>query len=229
VWNFFDTSPVYVGIPISYSPADFFYNLNGAGTQGSSLNNYVSYLRRDIYDNPSGPLLKQRLASYNEVCFDLAEAALNGWNVGGSAGEWYNKGIQSSFDLWEVFDQYQADVDQYAGCLKDYGTYIAQPLVAFDGTLARIIEQKWIASWQASYESYMDWRRTGFPAIQIGYYSTRAAIPVRFGYFSSEVTNNLTNAAAAISRLQPTPYIAQDGNNSAWSKTWLLNGTGKPW
>ena len=229
VWNFFDTSPVYVGIPISYSPSDFYYNLNGTGTQESSINNYVSYLRRDIYDNPSGPLLRQRLASYSEICFDLAEAALKGWNVGGSAAEWYNKGIQASFDLWEVAGQYQADVNSYAGCVKDYDTYIAQPLVAFDGTLERIMEQKWIASWQASYESFMDWRRTGFPLIQVGYYSLRAAIPVRFAYFSSEIQNNLTNADSAISRLEITPYVAQDGNNSSWSKFWLLQGTGKPW
>ncbi|MEO6962626.1 MAG: SusD/RagB family nutrient-binding outer membrane lipoprotein, partial [Puia sp.] len=69
VKNFFDTSPTYVGIPISYSPNDFSYNINGTGTQSTSLNNYVSYMRRDIYDNPSGDLLKQRMASYSEVCF----------------------------------------------------------------------------------------------------------------------------------------------------------------
>lgn len=229
VWNFFDTSPVYVGIPISYSGFDFTYNLNGAGTQGSSLNNYVSYLRRDIYNNPSGTLLKQRLASYNEICFDLAEAALLGWNVGATAAEWYNRGIQASFDLWEVFGQYQSDVNQYAGCLKDLASYIAQPTVAFDGTLQRIMEQKWIASWQSSYESYMDWRRTGLPDLQAGYYSERPVIPVRFAYHNSEIANNSVNANMAIDNLQPTAFNSQDGNNSSWSKCWLLQGTGKPW
>ncbi len=229
VKNFFDTSPTYVGIPISYSPNDFSYNINGTGTQSTSLNNYVSYMRRDIYDNPSGDLLKQRMASYSEVCFDLAEAALNGWNVGGSAEDWYNKGVQASFDLWQVFSTYQPGVNNYAGCVKDYNTYIAQPLVAFDGTLARIMEQKWIASWQASCESYMDWRRTGLPLLSIGYLSWRQQIPLRFAYFNTELQNNPTNSAAAIAKLAPTAYNGPDGNNSSWSKFWLLQGTNEPW
>ncbi|MFI5154150.1 MAG: SusD/RagB family nutrient-binding outer membrane lipoprotein [Chitinophagales bacterium] len=229
IWSFFDSSPKYVGIPISYSNSDFGYNINGAGTQTNSNNDYVSYLRRDIYDNPKGELLKQRLASYNEICFDLAEAALNGWNVGGSASDWYIKGIKSSFALWEVFSNYQTDVNNYAGCVKDYNTYIAQPLVQFDGSLQRIIEQKWIASWQASCESFMDWRRTGFPSIQVGWGSLRAAVPVRFAYANSELSNNLANADIAIKNLEPSAYNGPDGNNSSWSKFWLLQGTGKPW
>ncbi|HZK62541.1 MAG TPA: SusD/RagB family nutrient-binding outer membrane lipoprotein [Puia sp.] len=229
VKSFFDTSPRYVGIPISYSPNDFSYNLNGTGTQSTSLNNYVSYMRRDIYDNPSGDLLKQRMASYAEVCFDMAEAAQKGWNVGGSAQDWYNMGVQASFDLWQVFSTYQGDVNGYAGCVKDYNTYIAQPLVAYDGTLARIMEQKWIASWQASCESYMDWRRTGLPALSIGYLSWRQQIPLRFAYINSELQNNPTNSAAAIAKLAPTAYNGTDGNNSPWSKFWLLQGTNLPW
>ncbi|MEO6963888.1 MAG: SusD/RagB family nutrient-binding outer membrane lipoprotein, partial [Puia sp.] len=229
VKNFFDTSPVYVGIPIAYSPNDFAYNINGTGTQSTSLNNYVSYMRRSIYDNQSGDLLKQRMVSYSEVCFDMAEAAQRGWNVGGSAQDWYNKGIQASFDLWEVFSTYQGDVNNYAGCVKDYNSYIAQPLVAYDGSLQRIIEQKWIASWQASCESYMDWRRTGFPALQVGWGSLRAQIPVRFSYDNAELQNNPTNSAAAIAKLVPTAYNGPDGNNSPWSKFWLLQGTNLPW
>jgi hypothetical protein len=229
VWNFFDTSPVYVGIPISYSANDFAYNINGVGTQSTSNSSYVSYMRRDIYDNPSGDLLRQRMASYSEICFDLAEAAFKGWSVGHSAEEWYNLGIHASFDCWKVFDTYQTDVDNYAGCVKDYDAYIAQPSVAYDGTLDRIIGQKWIASWQASCEAFMDWRRTGLPSLHIGWASFRAAIPLRFVYDNAELQNNPQNAAAAISKLETTPYNGTDGNNSSWSKCWLLQGTGKPW
>jgi hypothetical protein len=229
VKSFFDTSPVYVGIPISYSPSDFAYNINGVGTQATSNNNYVSYMRRDIYDNPSGPLLKQRMASYNEICFDLAEAAQKGWNVGKTAAEWYKEGIKTSFDLWQVFSTYQGDVNNYAGCVKNYNTYIAQSSVAYDGSLQRIIEQKWIASWQASNESFLDWRRTGFPSLQVGWNSVRAAIPLRFAYANSELQNNPANSDAAIGKLAPTAFNGTDGNNSSWSKFWLLLGTGKPW
>jgi len=228
--NLYDTSSVYVGIPISYDNyVDFNYNINGTGTQSTSLSDYVSYLRVDIYDNPSGPLLAQRLASYSEICFDLAEAAQKGWNVNGSAATWYNNGIQASFDTWQVFSNYQSDVDNYSGCVKDYATYIAQPSVAFDGTLQRIMEQKWIASWQSCSEAYMDWRRTGLPALTIGWASYRGAIPVRFAYNNTELQNNSTNAQVAIDKLQSSPYVGPDGNNSSWSKFWLLQGTNEPW
>ncbi len=228
--NLYDTSSVYVGIPISYDNyVDFNYNINGTGTQSTSLSNYVSYLRTDIYDNPSGALLAQRLASYSEICFDLAEAALKGWNVGADATTWYNNGIKASFDTWQVFSSYQDDVDNYYGCVKDYDSYVAQPSVAFNGTLQRIMEQKWIASWQACNEAYMDWRRTGFPALTIGWASYRGQIPLRFGYNNSELSNNSTNAQLAIDKLTPSTYNGPDGNNSSWSKFWLLQGTNEPW
>jgi hypothetical protein len=228
--NLYDTASTYVGIPISYSQAlDFQYNINGAGTQSNSNNNYVSYLRQDIYNKPSGPLLAERIASYSEICFDLAEAALKGWNVGQSAATWYNRGIQASFDTWTVFSNYQSDVNAYFGCVKDYASYIAQPAVAFNGTLQQIIEQKWIAGWQACNEPYMDWRRTGYPALNVGWASYRGALPLRFSYANAEMQNNPTNSAAAIAGLQTTSFVGTDGNNSCWSKFWLLQGTTVPY
>lgn len=230
IMNLYDTSSVYVGIPISYDNyVDFEYNINGSGTQSTSLSDYVSYLRTDIYDNPSGPLLAQRLASYSEICFDLAEAALKGWNVGADAAKWYKNGIKASFDTWQVFSTYQSDVNNYYGCVKDYDSYIAQPSVAYNGTLQRIMEQKWIAAWQACNEAYMDWRRTGLPALTIGWGSYRGQIPLRFGYNNSELSNNIANAQVAIGKLVASPYNNTDGNNSSWSKFWLLQGTTEPW
>ena len=229
VKNFYDTTPVYVGIPISYFGETYTYNINGTGGQSNSNNDFVSYMRKDIYAENKGNLLKQRLASYNEVCFDLAEAAQKGWSVGGSAETWYNKGIEASFDLWEVFHSYQDDVDHYAGCVKNFDDYIAQPSVAYDGTLSRIIEQKWVASWQASVEAYMDWRRTGLPTLSIGYASKRGAIPLRFSYANTELQSNTANTNAAINKLEESSYVGPDGKNSPWSKSWLLQGTGKPW
>ncbi|MGC4034754.1 MAG: SusD/RagB family nutrient-binding outer membrane lipoprotein [Chitinophagaceae bacterium] len=227
VWNFYDTAATYVGIPISYLGETYSYNLNPVGTQANSNNDYVSYMRRDIYDNPSGDLLKARMASYSEICFDLAEAAQKGFSVGGSAEDWYKKGIQASFDLW--LPGYEDDINNYAGAVKDFDSYYAQPDVAYDGTVQRIIEQKWIASWQASVESWMDWRRTGLPALQVGWASIRAAIPIRYAYFNTELQNNPENSQAAIDKLQETDYSSVDGKNSSWSKFWLLQGTNQPW
>lgn len=229
IYSLYDTSSVYVGVPISYSNNDFQYNINGSGTQSASISSYVSYLRKDIYALPSGPLLKQRMASYSEICFDLAEAAQKGWNVKKTAAGWYYAGIQASFDTWQVFSSYQSDVNNYHGCVKNYSDYIAQPAVAYNGTLQQLIEQKWIAAWEACNEAWMDWRRTGYPTLTIGWASYRGQIPVRFTYFNTELQNNPTNSAAAIALLQPSTYVGTDGNNSSWSKTWLLQGTSQPW
>jgi hypothetical protein len=229
IYSLYDTSSVYVGVPIAYSNNDFQYNINGSGTQSASISSYVSYLRKDIYTQPSGPLLKQRMASYSEICFDLAEAAQKGWNVGNTAASWYYAGIQASFDTWTVFSSYQSDVNSYYGCVKNYSDYIAQPAVAYNGTLQQLIEQKWIAAWQACNEAYMDWRRTGYPSLTIGWAAYRGQIPVRFTYFNTELQNNPTNSAAAVALLTTTPYVGTDGNNSSWSKFWLLQGTSQPW
>jgi Starch-binding associating with outer membrane len=229
IWGLYDTSSVYVGVPIAYSNNDFAYNINGTGTQSSSISSYVSYLRKDIYSLASGPLLKQRLASYSEICFDLAEAAQKGWNVGNSAANWYYAGIQASFDTWQVFSSYQSDVNNYYGCVKNYSDYIAQTAVAYNGTLEQIINQKWIAAWMACNEAWMDWRRTGYPSLTIGWASYRGQIPIRFPYYNTELQNNPTNSAAAIANLVTTDYVGTDGKNSAWSKFWLVQGTNEPW
>src|SRR5690606_2092732 len=97
--------------------------------------------------------------------------------------------------------------------------------------LESIIEQKWIASWTAAAEAWFDYRRTGLPDLQTGAVAKRGALPLRFYYhFEDEISKNTANAEAAISRLEPTDYKGTDvSNNSAWSKMWLLKGTGKPY
>jgi hypothetical protein len=44
-----------------------------------------------------------------------------------------------------------------------------------------------------------------------------------------EIMLNEVNAEAALDNLETTGYTQAYGKNSAWSKQWLLQGTGKPW
>jgi hypothetical protein len=108
-----------------------------------------------------------------------------------------------------------------------YESYIAgAPFTDLEG----LIQQKWIASWSAAAEAWFDYRRTGFPVLQTGEAALRQAIPLRFYYhYNDEISLNPVNAQAAISALEVTAFTAPDNNNSAWSKFWLLQGTGKPW
>ncbi len=207
-----DTDPEYVGLPASFSALPSAYNLNPTPGQ-TSFNPHASFLN-DIYKQAKGPLLKARLISAAEVNFILAEAALKGWNAG-TAKARYEAAVQASLTTW--------------GVGAKYAEYIAQPDVAYKGTLQQIMEQKWIASWTAATEAWFDFRRTGFPALKAGPAAKRAVLPVRFYYMQDELNINKANATAALEKLEVTNYSQADNKNSAWSKPWLIQGTGKPW
>ncbi|GAB4023937.1 SusD/RagB family nutrient-binding outer membrane lipoprotein [Spirosoma koreense] len=207
-----DTDPNYVGLPPSVSQLPSGYNFNPTPGQ-TSVNPHVSYLN-EIYMQAKGTLLKARLVSAAEVHFILAEAAQKGW-AAGDAKTHYEAGIKASLTAW--------------GLASSYPTFIAQKGVAYDGTLAQIIGQKWIASWTAATEAWFDFRRTGLPALTPGPVAKRKALPLRFYYMRDELNLNKSNAAAAVDKLETTANSQSDGKNSAWSKGWLVQGTGKPW
>ncbi|SEJ14816.1 Starch-binding associating with outer membrane [Cyclobacterium xiamenense] len=205
-------NPDYVGIPPAI-PGPQVYNLSPDANQ-ASFNPHVSWLN-DRYRQATGPLLRARIISASEVNFILAEAALKGWNVGNTAENYYNTAIQASFTTWGLGDQ--------------ASSYLEEIDVRFDGTLEQLMEQKWIASWTAAAESWFDYRRTGFPVLEAGPFAIRSALPVRFYYMIEERNLNATETERAMSRLEETNFSEIDGQNSAWSKPWVIQGTGKPW
>ncbi|QDK78618.1 SusD/RagB family nutrient-binding outer membrane lipoprotein [Spirosoma sp. KCTC 42546] len=207
-----DTDPNYVGLPPSVSQLPSGYNFNPTPGQ-TSVNPHVSYLN-EIYTQAKGTLLKARLVSAAEVRFILAEAAQKGW-AAGDAKTQYEAGVKASLTAW--------------GLASSYTAFIAQKGVAYDGTLSQLIGQKWIASWTAATEAWFDYRRTGLPALSAGYAAKRKALPLRFYYMRDELNLNKTNSAAAMDKLEVTANSQSDGKNSAWSKPWLVQGTGKPW
>ncbi len=207
-----DEDPDYVGLPPAWSIVPQAYNLN-PNLEQASYNPHASHLAT-MYKQASGDLLVARMLSASEVHFIIAEAALKGW-TGEDAQSHYEEGIRQSFLAWRV--------------VGDYDTYIAQPSVAFDGTLGQIMEQKWIASWTAAAEAWFDWRRTGYPRLRPGKEVKRDALPLRFYYSVKELDLNRDNCEAAIEGLEETVFSEDDGKNSAWSKFWLLQGTGQPY
>jgi len=205
-----DYDPEYVGIPTSVFAAPQ-YNLNPNLEQGV-YNPHASMLN-DIYQETAGSLLQMRIMSASEVNFILAEAALYGWGSGSPEG-YYADGVEQSLRAW--------------GVGSSFNDYISG---APYSDLESIIEQKWIASWTAAAESWFDYRRTGLPDLQTGESAKREALPLRYYYhYDSEISLNPVHSAAAIDKLEPTEYKGSDvSNNSAWSKMWLLQGTGKPY
>ena len=202
----------YVGLPPAWSIVPQAYNLN-PNLEQAPQNPHASHLN-DRYKEPSGSLLKSRLLTAAEVHFIIAEAALKGW-TSEDAKTHYEAGVKASFDAWKISGS--------------YNNYIVGTDVAYNGSFEQIILQKWIASWTAAAEAWFDYRRTGLPAFSAGKEVKRDAIPVRFYYSVDEIDLNPQNAQTAIDNLEETAFSSPDGKNSAWSKMWVLQGTGNPW
>ncbi|MFN4000260.1 SusD/RagB family nutrient-binding outer membrane lipoprotein [Algoriphagus sp.] len=183
-------------------------------TPGQTLENQHASQLADVYRQAKHALLKARIISASEVYFILAEAALKGYSVG-NAESHYQNGIRASLKTWGVENR--------------FGEFIAQPKVKFNNTIKQVIEQKWVASWTNASEAWFDFRRTGFPELKPGPASPEPVLPVRFIYGGNEINFNNKEVTKAIGRLEITPYEGGRGANNQWSKTWITQGTNKPW
>jgi hypothetical protein len=157
------------------------YGLNGA----QSYNNYSHFTDRFM-----AATFEADLMSYPEVAFILAEAAQRGWNVGGSAQEWYNKGIAASVIYW-------------GGTQEDADAYIAQADVAYDAANWKksIGTQKWIALYNQGVEAWAEWRRLDFPVLNVPEGLTYGDIPMRMNYPFDEGELNPKGYEAAVAAM----------------------------
>lgn len=114
-----------------------------------------------------------------EVAFLKAEGAVKGWNMGGTAKDFYEQGVRLSFEEWGAsgVDAYLADATSVPSTYLDpagtntYTSVISTITIAWDESASadlkteRIITQKWIANWLLGNESWADYRRTGYPRL----------------------------------------------------------------
>lgn len=95
---------------------------------------------------------------------------------------------------------YEAAITQDFGALNlssNVNDYLTNANVAYNNTLERIMEQKWITMFQAPYESWVDWRRTGYPTLTPASVNfSNGQIPRRLPYPTSEINLNAANLAA---------------------------------
>ena len=159
----------------------------------------------------NGALDGQKVFLYTEACFLQAEAVVRGV-ITGDAGTLYEDGIIASMDAAKV-------VNEEPDYLVD--TYLASSAVLWDDALStadkvkRIIVQKYISNYFVNmFESYCDYRRTGYPSPKrpdditldpdnemLSYYPSgiiRRQIPRLFPYPIQEFTLNKENVQAAV-------------------------------
>lgn len=123
------------------------------------------------------------LMKVSEVEFLRAEGALRGWNMGGSAQQFYEQGIRNAQVEHRLMSTYYPNaVDEYMSLeaavpykyVDQYDhSYDAESVTTIgvkwnegdsqETKLEKIITQKYIAAFPYSYESWNDMRRTGYP------------------------------------------------------------------
>jgi len=166
----------------------FFGQLNGKYVGGpyAAGGNYTNFSAiGDVFQKPD---LEGLIMDYAEISFDLAEAAARGYNVGGTAEQFYNQGIKASMSYWGVSD---ADITAYLG--KSSVAYAT----ATGNYKQKIATQKYIALYNRGFESWTEWRRLDYPIFNVPANKTYADIPTRFTYPVGEQTLNEANWKAA--------------------------------
>jgi hypothetical protein len=107
-----------------------------------------------------------------EAYFLRAEGALKGWNMGGTAEEFYNKGIEMSMRRWGIDDD--AEIEAYRQSTNlpvathDAPDPVSTVPVKFDTSddsiaLEQIATQKWLALYPDGWEAWADLRRRDLP------------------------------------------------------------------
>lgn len=170
-----------------------------------AVNIPAAYSRIGNYFRDQGASMP--IFNYAQVLFMRAEAAKLGYEAGGDAAaeQFYKDAIKASWQQYGVFNQ------------AAYDAYLLLPGVAYVAATGhrQIMTEKWVHMYLNSWESWNDWRRTGFPVLTpaVDAIDPRG-IPLRLGYPTNEVALNNTNYLAAVAGL--------GGTDNNYGKMWWL-------
>lgn len=169
------------------------------------LEKYISEystINRYTYSNPTSPSF---IVTYAQTQLLLAEAAVRGW-ISGDAKTYYETGVRAAMEQFSQFPNATALYNQYLTS-DAVDAYLANN--PFDGSLEQINTQYWINCFCDEYETFANWRRSGYPELvpvknakTYGLCATDGSIPRRFTYPSTESQVNSDNYNSAVSKLE---------------------------
>jgi len=129
-----------------------------------------------------------------ETYFLKAEGAWRGWNMGGTAQSFYEKGIEISIKQWRGTSFSSSAITEYINGTttpvipNDYpynhGVMTDIPVkFSSDKTkqYEQIMTQKWLALFPVSFEAFAEYRRTRLPKIYAKVYSGNANVNLSLG------------------------------------------------
>lgn len=198
----------------------------------------------DAFRDSSRPAITSTTPTYwmraSEVYFLLAEAALHGFAVGGTAESLYEKGIEMSFEENGIASSEVADYmssglkpSAYSFHLTNPGVNVDVPAVteattAWSGTdeekLEKIMIQKWIALYPNGQEAWSEYRRTGYPKLHsaISNYSN-GEVDSEVGIRRMRFPTNKSTSAEDIANLESARKLLRGGLDKAGTRLWWDN------
>lgn len=198
----------------------------------------------DAFRDSSRPAITSTTPTYwmraSEVYFLLAEAALHGFAVGGTAESLYEKGIEMSFEENGIASSEVADYmssglkpSAYSFHLTNPGVNVDVPAVteattAWSGSdeekLEKIMIQKWIALYPNGQEAWSEYRRTGYPKLHsvVTNYSN-GEIDSEVGIRRMRFPTNKSTSAEDIANLESARKLLRGGLDKAGTRLWWDN------
>lgn len=171
----------------SANPGSFLGLLNGPDAASTSISVADFSLTGTIFRENSEDLDANFMTSW-ETYFLLAEAVERGL-ITGDAQNLYETGVSQAFNYWHT----SLPADYLLNGNAAYGLNGANPI-------EQILTQKWIANTINGYESWIEYRRTGFPNLRsVSASLNEGLIPIRMPYPADEAALNAANYAEAIS------------------------------
>ena len=198
----------------------------------------------DAFKDSSRPAITSTTPTYwmraSEVYFLLAEAALHGFAVGGTAESLYEKGIEMSFEENGIASSEVADYMSSGLKPSAYSFHLTNPSVNVDapaltqattewtGTdeekLEKIMIQKWIALYPNGQEAWSEYRRTGYPKLHstITNYSN-GEVDSEVGIRRMRFPTNKSTSAEDIANLESARKLLRGGLDKAGTRLWWDN------
>lgn len=176
----------------------------------------------------------------SEVYFLLAEAALHGYAVGGSAEEFYNKGIAMSFEENGVP---AGEADQYINSPRMPMAYsLSEPSLGMqvseeaptratvkwggsdEQNLEKLMIQKWIALWPNGQEAWSEYRRTGYPKLhKVVENGSNGEVDSNIGIRRMRYPTNKSTSKEDLANLENARKMLRGGADKAGTRLWWDN------
>lgn len=201
------------GLPVGYDTKGGEWDLSTVpGYPGEKWRTAYSLPNRTVYARPDSPSM---LVTYAGTQLLLADAVERGY-ITGDAATYYKEGVTAAMKQFSYYEKSNTTIKD-----ADITAYLADNQLSSDKetALEQINTEYYIHTFCNEYETFANWRRTGYPVLTPARNAanypnnvTGGAIPRRFMYPADEIINNPVNYSEAVKSL--------NGGDKMTSRVW---------